>query len=229
MSIEDSYISANTQIGLLSSEVQNCTINLIIIKSSVIISNSTLNSACLGTLFAQIQGPLIIQLTYIFNISVTSINNLVWSISGGLIGDIYAYKTIIIQTKIINSIIQTSGQVSSSINAGGIIGYSFNGSITIKDVQVTNTNMSAFSLSSNAHCGSLTAYTTGENIQIENIQISNIYIIVDSPRQYAGVFFSINGFTEFTANLVCSKGINIINGNIVANCQNVINQSQSGC
>ncbi|CAL6021335.1 Hypothetical_protein [Hexamita inflata] len=139
------------------------------------------------------------------------------------------YKTIIIQTKIINSIIQTSGQVSSSINAGGIIGYSFNGSITIKDVQVTNTNMSAFSLSSNAHCGSLTAYTTGENIQIENIQISNIYIIVDSPRQYAGVFFSINGFTEFTANLVCSKGINIINGNIVANCQNVINQSQSGC
>ncbi|CAL6073087.1 Hypothetical_protein [Hexamita inflata] len=228
----ESQIEAHLLVGLIAARSQNCNITKAKIVSSQVSGNTYDNNQFSAGLIAQTVGYLQIIQCYINQISVSSQSNYTWAISGGLLGDIVQTLTKIQQTQLISSQISSSGSVADSVNSAGLVGYQFDGQMDVIDVQIQYTNITAISTNIprvGTFCGTFAGYLVRQKIYLTNSKIITVQIYANGQSIYTGIIIAVNKTTLFTANGVSTEGINIINNQIIANCANVISQSQTGC
>ncbi|CAL6053946.1 Hypothetical_protein [Hexamita inflata] len=227
ITIDQSCISASILVGLIAAMLCNCSLYFVTIQQSQV--NGTgynVNSYSAG-IFSATQGHISVLKCYIDNIVVIAYSNFTWSLSGGIFGDIYNTTTEIQQIRLQNTTISASGNVYSQVCSSGLTAYQFNSKQEVFDVQVIQSNVSVNTATAEAYCGGFAAYLLGQTITISNSLIRNIYIQITGYKVFQGIVLGIMGVVSFSANQVMTEGINSINGVIVANCANIINQN--GC
>ncbi|CAL6005553.1 Hypothetical_protein [Hexamita inflata] len=233
ISIIESQIEAHILVGLISSDIRNCSITNTKIVSSQVSGNSQNNVQYSAGLFAVTQGYIQIIQCYIQNISISAQSSQQWTISGGLLGDIANTSTLIQQTKLISSEISGTGSAYISVSSGGIVGYQFDGKMNISNVQVQYTNITAISVGSpteGTFCGTFAAFVIRQQIYLTNSKITSVKIQIHGlSNVYAGLILGVNWTSYYTTNGVMTEGFNYINGGVIVNCANVVSQSQSGC
>ncbi|CAL5983789.1 Hypothetical_protein [Hexamita inflata] len=233
ISIIESQIEAHILVGLISSDIRNCSITNTKIVSSQVSGNSQNNVQYSAGLFASTQGYIQIIQCYIQNISISAQSSQMWAISGGLLGDAVDSSTLIQQTKLISSEISGTGSVSKSVSSGGLVGYQFDGKMNINNVYVQYTNITAISLGSpleGTFCGTFAAFVIRQQIYLTNSKITSVQIQIHGISNiYAGLILGVYWTSDYTANGVMTEGFNYINGGVILNCANVVSQSQSGC
>ncbi|CAL6005527.1 Hypothetical_protein [Hexamita inflata] len=233
ISIIESQIEAHILVGLISSQVNNCSVSKTKIVSSQASGNSQNYLQYSGGLFAQTYGYIQIIQCYIQNISISAQSSQQWAISGGLLGDIVDTSTLIQQTQVISSEIYGTGSVTQSVSSGGLVGYQYDGQININNVQVQYTNITAISLNSphdGTFCGTFAAFVIRQKIYLTNSKITSVQLQIRGISNiHAGIILGVNWASEYTAHGVMTEGFNYINGGVIVNCANVVSQSQSGC
>ncbi|CAL5976530.1 Hypothetical_protein [Hexamita inflata] len=233
VSIIESQIEAHLLVGLMTAQVRNCKLTNIQIVSSQA-SGSTFNENQYSAgLIAVTEGYVQIIQCYISKIQIQSYSNLTWAISGGIFGDIYNTSMSIQQTQLLSSYISCNGSTQNSVNSGGLVGYQFDGQMNVIDTQIQLTNITAFSTNQQifgTFCGTFAGFLIRQRIFLTNSKISSVQIQIGGQQKlFAGLILGVNWTIAYTANGISTDGINIINGGVIANCANVVTQSQSGC
>ncbi|CAL5971269.1 Hypothetical_protein [Hexamita inflata] len=204
---------------------------------------STSKWAVSGSIFGQsqydAQGQKIsIQQCIIFNNYVFSKHIVDYSLSGGLIGDSHRYTLIFSQIILNQSIVQALGDVKQSVTSSGLVSHLYNckGITEISEVQILNNGLITSSSTSFTQSSSgiishilLINDVSSANIILTNSIVSNVTISINGPAVYSGIILCNNKNIQLTTYDVSTEGINKINNIIIANCLNVISQSQNGC
>ncbi|CAL6116439.1 Hypothetical_protein [Hexamita inflata] len=231
ITIDNSYITGNRLLGLLTSAATGGTL----IQSSFTSSNIIADSLCQtfqGGIIGDTGGTDLLSLfsNIVFNISLFSNNTNIWSISGGLIGDTHASPCIIQYSIIKSSYIQSYGTGVRYASSGGVIACVYDSTTTIQDVQVINTNIKAASSTSHVLCAGVISQISNQRITVSNTKVIQVYIIATGITYDAGIVFSNNGSSTFTLSGSSTGGTNSINNSIKMNCANIIAFSnQDGC
>ncbi|CAL6037194.1 Conserved_hypothetical protein [Hexamita inflata] len=231
ITIDNSYITGNRLLGLLTSAATGGTL----IQSSFTSSNIIADSLCQtfqGGIIGDTGNSDLLSLfsNIVFNISLLSNNTNIWSISGGLIGDTHASPCIIQYSIIKSSYIQSYGTGVRYASSGGVIACVYDSTTTIQDVQVINTNIKAASSTSHVLCAGVISQISNQRITVSNTKVIQVQIIATGITYDAGIVFSNSGSSTFILSGSSTGGTNSINNSIQKNCANIIAFSnQDGC
>ncbi|CAL5997351.1 Hypothetical_protein [Hexamita inflata] len=233
--IQDSIIDAKHKAGLISATTNAIYLFQITVLSSYVNTKCNISegelTAFAGGLIGDTWGLAQIQQCIITNLTAVSYSANTWAISGGLIGDIHDYQTIIQQSTVESSFINSTGSVKNIISAGGILGYIYDASsVQVSTTSLTNSILYGAGIGGGTYVGGIFAYQRNSSFTISDSFVKNVRIYVQgSVRQYGGLIICYNGANVYTATNVKTEGDNFINDVLIANCPNAVNQTPSGC
>ncbi|CAL5999026.1 Hypothetical_protein [Hexamita inflata] len=230
ITILQSVITGEEQNGLITSTSKKLNIYQLIILSSTVNTKNKSDSFS-GSIAGQTFDEVSILQCYLYNISIVSQSlGGRWAISGGLLGDTHDFSTSILNVKIHIADIQAFGSTSSIISSGGIIACQYSSNITISNVQIQDSNLSAYNDKFDILCAGFLSSVGSNNISIQNSQLTTVRVSGNQAisSQFGIITSNVAGST-FSFSNVTTTGTNSINGAVIANCPNVIAPSQSGC
>ncbi|CAL6047705.1 Hypothetical_protein [Hexamita inflata] len=233
--IQDSIIDAKHKAGLISATTNAIYLFQITVLSSYVNTKCNISegelTAFAGGLIGDTWGLAQIQQCIITNLTAVSYSANTWAISGGLIGDIHDYQTIIQQSTVDSSYINSTGSVKNIISAGGILGYIYDASsVQVSTTSLTNSILYGAGIGGGTYVGGIFAYQRNSSFAISDSFVKNVRIYVQgSERQYGGLIICYNGANVYTATNVKTDGDNFINDVAIVNCPNAVNQTPSGC
>ncbi|CAL6076200.1 Hypothetical_protein [Hexamita inflata] len=234
-SIQDSFIEAKNKAGLISATTNAIYLFQIRINSSYVnticnISEGEL-TAFAGGLIGDTWGFAQIQQCIVTNHTSISYSANTWAISAGLIGDVHQFDTIIQQSTVDSSYINSTGSVKNIISAGGILGYIYDASsVQISTTSLTNSILYGAGTADGTYVGGIFAYHRNSSFIISDSSVKNVRIYVQgSVRQFGGLIICYSGAIVYTATNIKTDGDNFINDISIANCPNAVNQTPSGC
>ncbi|CAL5995108.1 Hypothetical_protein [Hexamita inflata] len=227
ITVNESVITGNGLLGLFSPSTQTGTIIQSSFYSSDILADNQ-DFTFQGGLIGDTQNSLIVQQCVVSDLSIFSNNTYGWSISAGIIGDTHEYSTLIKQTIVKTSRVQSYGAVQHFVSSAGVIACVYNSITTIQDLQVSNLNLTSSS-SINSLCAGLVSKIVNQTIITTNSQISSIQIFGYGMPLDVGIVFCYNSQTIYNISNTQTYGANSINNVPITNCANVITYSQSGC
>ncbi|CAL6106755.1 Hypothetical_protein [Hexamita inflata] len=230
ITVKNSYLTGNFNLGLFTTRTSQGSIISSSFSSSYL-NSSNLTYSIQGGMIAETLSNIFVQQCIINNITMFSNNTFGWSISGGLIGDAHNFNTIIQQTAVKSSDIQSYGLVTSSASSGGLVAWIYNTILLISDVQITNIILKAQSYTGSVFVASMISFNTCLDINVVRTQIKQIQIVIKGTQIYSGIIFAVGsaGSTIFTFSQTNTEGSNTINGAQITNCENVVFLSETGC
>ncbi|CAL6076198.1 Hypothetical_protein [Hexamita inflata] len=228
ITIYNSELSAEYLGGLVAAQIRGCSITKVSVYSSIIKTSSILSDSYVGGVFALTYGQVQIQQCNVFDLQLFAKSDNSWSLAGGVIGDLYATQMTLNQTNVKETNVVASGS-AFQVSSGGLLSWLFDKSVDISDSQVINTNISAYSTKNIAYSGGIMGYITRQPATISNSVVKSIFLRITGGTLHSGLIQGLGQATIFTAIGVFTDGINYINGVVITNCANVLNQSQNGC
>ncbi|CAL6041566.1 Hypothetical_protein [Hexamita inflata] len=228
ITIYNSELLAEYLGGLVAAQIRSGSINQVKLYSSIINTNSITGDSYIGSVFALTHGQILIQQCYVTDMQLFAKSDNVYSLSGGIVGDLYVTQMTLCYAIVQDSTLAASGS-ATQVSAGGIFSWLFDKSVEITDSKVIKTNIQTFSASKQANCGGLLGFINNQPAIITNSYVKSIVLQISGVQKYAGLIQGRGLATVFTASRVYTDGTNYINGVLIINCANVINQSQNGC
>ncbi|CAL6109788.1 Conserved_hypothetical protein [Hexamita inflata] len=229
ISVYNSYITAQSLVGLVASCIYQGNVQQINVVSSYICAASLNYSALAGSIFGETVDTIQLQTSIVNNITVASYSTQTWAISGGVIADTHENPTILKQVSVQESVLQASGPVTKAVSASGLIAFLYNATIQISNTHVKNMNMTVDSATNSIFCSGFLASISNTTITITSSKVQTIQINIWGTQQFSGIILSNPGDNKFFPTSVFSEGYNTINGNVILNCPLITNQSQRGC
>ncbi|CAL6112111.1 Conserved_hypothetical protein [Hexamita inflata] len=229
ISVYNSYITAQSLVGLVASCIYQGNVQQINVVSSYICAASLNYSALAGSIFGETVDTIQLQTSIVNNITVASYSTQTWAISGGVIADTHENPTILKQVSVQESVLQASGPVTKAVSASGLIAFLYNATIQISNTHVKNMNMTVDSATNSIFCSGFLASISNTTITITSSKVQTIQINIWGTQQFSGIILSNPGDNKFFPTSVFSEGYNTINGNVIQNCPLITNQSQRGC
>ncbi|CAL6058120.1 Conserved_hypothetical protein [Hexamita inflata] len=229
ISVYNSYITAQSLVGLVASCIYQGNVQQINVMSSYICAASLNYSALAGSIFGETVDTIQLQTSIVNNITVASYSTQTWAISGGVIADTHENPTILKQVSVQESVLQASGPVTKAVSASGLIAFLYNATIQISNTHVKNMNMTVDSATNSIFCSGFLASISNTTITITSSKVQTIQINIWGTQQFSGIILSNPGDNKFFPTSVFSEGYNTINGNVILNCPLITNQSQRGC
>ncbi|CAL5976540.1 Hypothetical_protein [Hexamita inflata] len=229
--IQNSHIESKYVSSLISVSTKNIT--LIQVRS---ISNyANVNSNIANNQFSTFSGGLlgetwkqsIIQQCIVYNLTAAAYSCGAMASVAGLIVDPHQNQAFIQQCIVNSSFFSVSGDVKDLLSAGGIFGYMYDSVVQIEQTQVISTSISAVS-TSDTYLGGFISYFRNYQFTIFDSIVKNVKI-TNSKDTFVGLIISKNGANVFIVTNVKTEGENSINGVLIANCPNAVNQTPSGC
>ncbi|CAL5982403.1 Hypothetical_protein [Hexamita inflata] len=151
----------------------------------------------------------------------------IWSLSGGIVGDVFLTKMTLRFAKVSEINVVAFGS-AGFVSSGGIFSWLFENNVDISESFIQYSNISSLS-AKQAYCGGLLGYIVKQPAIISNSYVKSIALKL-TGIQSSGLIQGYGGATLFTVSGVYTEGINSINGIVINNCANVITQSsQNGC
>ncbi|CAL6046465.1 Hypothetical_protein [Hexamita inflata] len=227
ITVNESYISGNRLLGLFTSSTQTGNIIQCSFSSSYIFADNQ-DQAFIGGLIGDTENSLVVQQCIVQNISLFSNNTYAWSISAGLIGDTHDHLTMVQQTIVQSSNVQSYGAVQQFVSSAGLIACAYR-SITTQDVQVSNMNILASSSTYLSSCAGLVSKICNQTITTTNTKITSIQIYCQGIPFEVGIVFTYGTQTIYNIDNTQTHGTNSINDTPITNCVSVATYSQSGC
>ncbi|CAL5999032.1 Hypothetical_protein [Hexamita inflata] len=176
ITILQSVITGEEQNGLITSTSKKLNIYQLIILSSTVNTKNKSDSFS-GSIAGQTFDEVSILQCYLYNISIVSQSlGGRWAISGGLLGDTHDFSTSILNVKIHIADIQAFGSTSSIISSGGIIACQYSSNITISNVQIQDSNLSAYNDKFDILCAGFLSSVGSNNISIQNSQLTTVRV-----------------------------------------------------
>ncbi|CAL5986076.1 Hypothetical_protein [Hexamita inflata] len=242
--INNSSIVSQSFVGFVSAYSRN-TCNIMQIQ----ITSSKASSICqqiagsktgtfAGGMLGQIFGQITITQCNIYNISISSLSVNEWAVSSGLIGDSHNSPVILQQTIVKQIIVDASGPTNNSVGSSATIAFSYDSTIQIDNLQLISINISVQSNTTNTYCGAVLAVNKNQQqeatiqLSMNNSKLIDIQIkYVSALTAYYGIIFGVDGtgVKYISISNVVSLGLNKVNDIAIANCDNILVQSVTGC
>ncbi|CAL6047683.1 Hypothetical_protein [Hexamita inflata] len=235
MSVFNSSVSAKVLTGLIASYASagfllNLNIQSSALNSSGVYQNTyALSGSIIGDSTGKSANIFTVIQCVVSNISVFAFSSGQWTISGGLMGNTHDSDVLIQQTILTVSNISTLSSASDSVSSGGIIAWAQQAKIVLNSVQVENVKLQAENTNFGAYCGGFLAGIGNLTVQIKDSSISSLKVFVSWPKIFWGMALSNRDADVYDVVNVRSEGINTLNGVIVDNCANIVNQEDKGC